>query len=77
MPIANFTLPGASAPSFPAAATAQSAASGFASPPATMPVRVVCRIGAQITTEMVRLANRRIQMRRDRRLLGAASCKPC
>jgi len=32
-----------------------------------MPVRLVCRICAQITTEMVMLASHRIQMRRDRR----------
>ncbi|WP_431321793.1 helix-turn-helix domain-containing protein [Rhizobium sp. YTU87027] len=67
MPIANFALPGASVPSFPQVVTAQGAASGFASPPATMSVRAVCRICAQITTEMVMLASHRIQMRRDRR----------
>ncbi|WP_114712061.1 helix-turn-helix domain-containing protein [Rhizobium grahamii] len=66
MPIANFTLPGASAPSFPEAIKSQSA-SGFVPPPATVPVRIVCRICAQITTEMVMLASHRIQMRRDRR----------
>lgn len=38
MPIANFTLPGASAPSFPEAAKAPSAASGYAAPPATVSV---------------------------------------
>nr|WP_245312350.1 helix-turn-helix domain-containing protein [Rhizobium sp. R693] len=32
-----------------------------------MSVRAVCRICAQITTEMVMLASHRIQMRRDRR----------
>ncbi len=38
MPIANFILPGTSAPSFPEAAKAPSAASGYAAPPATVSV---------------------------------------
>ncbi len=65
MSIVSFTLP--SAPSFPETTKVQRAISGFVPPPATVPVRMVCRICAQITTEMVMLASHRIQMRRDRR----------
>lgn len=39
----------------------------YAPPPATLPVRMVCRISAQITAEMVMLAGSRVQMHRDRR----------
>lgn len=41
--------------------------SGFVPPPATLSVRTICRISAQITNEMLTLASSRVQMRRDRR----------
>lgn len=40
---------------------------GFVPPPAALPLRMVCRIAAQITAEMLMLAGSRVQMRRDRR----------
>lgn len=67
MPIASSTFSDAArASSFPQP-PGTSGASGYVPPAATMPVRLVCRICAQITTEMVMLASHRIQMRRDRR----------
>jgi hypothetical protein len=40
---------------------------GYRPPAATLPTRIVCRICAQVTTEMVMIAGHRVQMRRDRR----------
>jgi hypothetical protein len=40
---------------------------GYSPPPAVLPVRAVCRICAEVTTEMVMIAGHRVQMRRDRR----------
>lgn len=40
---------------------------GYRPPSATLPVRTVCRICAQVTTEMVAIAGHRVQIRRDRR----------
>ncbi len=41
--------------------------SGYLPPSAILPIRAVCRIAAQVTTEMVMIAGHRVQMRRDRR----------
>ena len=68
MPIGNLTQPGPAAPSLPPPAdTSNGDVPGFVPPPATLPIRSICRISAQITTEMVMLAGHRVQMRRDRR----------
>ncbi|KQV63808.1 helix-turn-helix domain-containing protein [Rhizobium sp. Root1220] len=68
MPIGNLSLPDAAAGSVAfGSVQADGDPPGIVPSPATLPVRVVCRICAQITTEMVMLAAHRIQMRRDRR----------
>ncbi|WP_454848671.1 helix-turn-helix domain-containing protein [Rhizobium binxianense] len=69
MPIGQIPIPATAPPPRPRsyAGDAGEEISGFVPPPATLPLRMVCRIAAQITTEMVMLAGSRVQMHRDRR----------